>query len=161
MRRRVKSAPVGSELKLLLAAHQFYLAAELCDRRSTPDGSAWLIYPEVVNRAFACELALKGLIAGHSKVLAYGHDLKELFGMLPSTIQDHLRWPDIPVALFEERLHQVKDTFELWRYAHEWNSLTVSVQFLRKLAIAAIDALHGQAAPSAIMLKSIEPQEFF
>lgn len=142
-------------VKLLTSSHQFYLAAERCGIEESTDDAEWLAYPEVVNLAFACELALKGLIHVHVAKSAHGHNLTKLYEQLPQDVHQLIRGTNLAPQVFMERLASVSRSFELWRYAHEHSTLSVSIGFLRELARSLIEALRHEAAPTAILRKGL------
>jgi hypothetical protein len=78
--------------------------------------------------AFASELYLKLLIGKRTR----GHNLARLFEMLAPEVQDEVvaayKLPD-----FRERLLDVADTFEEWRYVHEKSMAFLMVSTLEDL----------------------------
>ncbi|MCU4118873.1 HEPN domain-containing protein [Variovorax sp. N23] len=137
--------------RILEAASQFCQAAEDASRTDLPHRlDVWLAYPEVVNYAFAAELALKGLHWLHHGHPSRGHDLHTLCVALPPQVVRELgnHTADTPLFLFLERLAAVRDTFEDWRYAFEKEELSISIDFMRALAGGAIALLQRDAPPA-------------
>ena len=98
------------------------------------DRSTWLAIPEIVNRAFACELYMKAILCAGQKVI-YGHNLKDLFGLLPSEVQTgmkkRLSYPDTD---FADKLKGVSDIFEECRYTYGYSEIRIDLLFLRRFA---------------------------
>jgi len=138
--------------RILEAADQFYQAAKLCgghcDEAGEPED--WLVFPEIVNYAFAAELALKGLHWVHLGKPPHGHDLEQLcVNLPPMLVAEMAAHTFTPQALFRWRLHDVRSAFQDWRYALEKEELGLAIGFLSNLAAAAIYALRRDApAPS-------------
>lgn len=138
--------PVEFDRRLLEAATQFYQTAEDAGRVDLPHRpDVWLAFPEVVNYAFAAELALKGLHWLHLGQPSRGHDLHKLCTALPDAIILELSERTITPILFLERLAEVRDAFEVWRYAFEKEELCISIDFLQALAQGAIHLLERDA----------------
>lgn len=124
--------------RMLQAANEFYRAAVRCGR-TLEDG--WLPHPQIVNFAFAAEVALKGLRLVHNGDTWRGHALDAIFKDLPTAVQDRVRGSEMPTALFLDRLGSVARAFEDWRYAYEQGSMSVSIEFLDGIAHSAIAVL--------------------
>ncbi|MDM0029899.1 hypothetical protein [Variovorax saccharolyticus] len=128
--------------QMLDTAVQFMSAARQCGKVNGQDVSGeWLPYPQVVNFAFAAEIALKALHVVHLGKPMRGHDLEALCNALPPEVTARVCGPDMNQLMFGERLHAVRDAFEVWRYAYEKDSIGISVDFLARLAQSAIDTL--------------------
>jgi len=114
-------------------ANLFLKAAERCG--SEGDGHNWLAVPEIVNRAFACELFMKSilLIQGVEPPLRI-HNLKELFNLLPHNVQLEIQTDMSSLCEdFDGRLAEISDLFEECRYAFEYERLCLNLPYLRKL----------------------------
>ena len=95
-----------------------------------------MIIPVVVNAAFACELYLKYLLIVQGwKKNCYTHDLKLLFGKLDEYTQDKVR-EKADIFLWDQFLEEASLAFEKWRYAHQWNYISISIEDLMKFAKA-------------------------
>lgn len=141
---------VAAATKMLEAAKQFHAAAVACGMGlDTTDPREWLPYPEIVNYAFAVELALKGLQSIHLGAPSRGHDLAKLGAALPACVVDRVRGQHVPPVLFADRLHDVRNAFEVWRYAFEHGQMRISVTFLGGLAESAIAVLRDDLAVAA------------
>lgn len=130
------------DARILQAAEEFFKAATECGRADRPE---WLGYPEVVNYAFAAELALKGLHWVHRGQPSRGHDLEKLCMALPPAVVAELGERTGTGSLFAHEVTELRNTFADWRYAFEREQLCVSLDFLAGLASAAIDALRRDA----------------
>jgi hypothetical protein len=133
--------------KIVSSANNFFEAAERCD---FPVGEVneknWpLMIPEFVNRAFACELYLKGIaIATDTKVINK-HQLDLLFNQLKieyknkifhiwlNRADENLIDCEYTRKMFDDNLLSISDIFERFRYSHEWvgSVLNVSSSFKR------------------------------
>lgn len=132
--------------RILEAATQFYQAAEDASRTDLPHRlGVWLAFPEIVNYAFSAELSLKGLHWVHRGQPLRGHDLCKLCFELPQTLITELSDHTAASPLFRERLEQVSDAFEVWRYAFEKDRLRISIDFLRSFAQGALEMLKRDA----------------
>jgi hypothetical protein len=135
--------------RMLDAADQFCRAAERCEEALAPVPEApraWLAYPQVVNYAFAAELALKGLLHVHLSGAKRVHDLKDLYDALPVQVKDRVRG-STTAALFEASLQEVSGAFEAWRYAYERGAMHISLTFISELARSAVAALSHEVGP--------------
>lgn len=133
--------PLELSGRILHAARQFLQAAKLCAHNGGEAApQEWLMYPSIVNFAFAAELALKGLHVVHFGKPVRGHDLSELCLALPADVMARVRGSSNP-ARFEARLAEVRDAFEVWRYAYEKDSMSISTSDLHELAKSAVDVL--------------------
>lgn len=105
------------------------------DLETRPQGRRPLSIPYVVNTAFCLELYLKALSLRHGKQQR-GHDLLKLYDCLPPAAQLAIA-TKIPDAQQEARYDQpvdvrrllevIKDNFEQWRYAHEYDELRTAL----------------------------------
>jgi len=87
--------------------------------------------------AFAAEIGLKALLRREG-VVARGHDLKKLFGQLPSALQDEIRQQAAPyVDDFDSDLEKAKDAFQELRYVFEYAGPPKHVNFKVVVAISA------------------------
>ncbi|MCR1909470.1 hypothetical protein [Flavonifractor plautii] len=114
-------------------ANLFLKAAERCG--SEGDGHDWLAVPEIVNRAFACELFMKCIVLiQETEQPAHTHNLKELFNLLLPNIQSEIRANLSSLCEdFDLRLAEISDLFEECRYVFEYRSMSLNLPFLRKL----------------------------
>lgn len=134
--------------RILEAADQFYQAAKLCGGHCDESGEPedWLVFPEIVNYAFAAELALKGLHWVHLGKPPHGHDLEQLcMSLPPMLVAEMAEFSLTHPALLRGRLHEVRSAFHDWRYAFEKEELGLAIGFLSNLAAAAIAALRRDA----------------
>ena len=139
----VPLARIGQVTAMLEAARQFHAAAVRCGMAlDVADQNEWLPYPEVVNYAFAAEVALKGLLLTHTGTFRRGHDLAALCASLPTGVVDRVRGPHTVPALFKSRVYDVRNAFEVWRYAFERNEMQISLTFLSTLSEEAISVLN-------------------
>ena len=111
----------------------FLKAAERCG--SEDDGQDWLAAPEIVNKAFACELFMKSIILVQgAEQPAHTHNLKELFNLLPSSIQAEIQANLSSLCDdFNLQLVEISDLFEECRYVFEYESIHLNLLFLREL----------------------------
>lgn len=128
---------------MLEVAEQFYRAAERCGGMLSEE---WLPHPQVVNYAFAAEVALKGLRLVHRGDSGRGHDLAIILGDLPADVQDRVRGSAMAPALFVDRLRNVGKAFEVWRYSYERGQTSISVKFLEDVANSTIAVLQQDIA---------------
>ena len=127
--------------RILTMAEQFIKAGRIASDNGGPAAPhEWLLCPSIVNFAFAAELALKGLHVVHSGKAPFGHDLEVLYLALPAEVQGRIRGSANP-AMFNYRLHEMRNAFEVWRYAYEKDSIGVSTGHLHELAKTAIEVL--------------------
>lgn len=78
--------------------------------------------PAIVNAAFACELYFKSMLPEN----VTGHNLKELFSKLSTSIQMKFKNSIKPQLTtlnwnkdFDGYLEDIADVFQFWRYIHE------------------------------------------
>lgn len=128
--------------RMLRMAVEFYEVGILCGGMpGMKPTRKWYAHPQVVNFAFAAELALKGLQVAFGVVhRPQGHDLRELFDALPPNVQDRIQG-DSNTVLKAERLERVSHAFSIWRYAYEHGELAISIDFLQGIALTAIAVL--------------------
>ena len=123
-------------------ADLFELTASRCGNehdQTTNQNTMWLAIPEAVNRAFACELYMKAILCV-KQASFFGHNLKELFNQLPTSIQEEITsLLAYPKDDFESKLEKASCIFEECRYVYEYSSMRTDILFLRKLS----NALHA------------------
>ena len=77
--------------------------------------------PAIANASFACELYIKSMISDKT----FGHNLKDLFDLLPKETQNTIsnsvndKFAEHPVYNFEYCLESAADVFINWRYIYE------------------------------------------
>ena len=120
----------------LSAADSFYLAAERCNQQEyIGDHFMWLPVPAIVNYAFACEVYMKALLMEPGAKEIKGHNLLDLFDMLPNEMQmDIQQTIDCSKSPFREMLTNTSDLFEECRYIYEYKSLRINLKFLQELS---------------------------
>ena len=120
---------------ILRVAEDFLRAAAKCSiEESHKNGQISVIVPELVNRAFACELYLKAYIFMESGELPKkGHKLDKLFAKLKKSTREEIynSWlvigendiEDCVYArqMFKDNLEANGDVFCRFRYLHEWS----------------------------------------
>lgn len=103
-------------------ANAFWDTAKMCSEKwdGFPGG---ILYPLVVNCAFACELYMKAIIIYNSENNATRsyHNLNQLFNDLPSSVQKELgnEYKQILNEELGTLLGESGDSFVNWRYAYE------------------------------------------
>lgn len=114
------------------------------------DRASWLAIPEIVNRAFACELYMKAILST-SQQTVNGHNLKELFGLLPSAIQADIQ-EHLPYSQneFTTKLKEISDIFEECRYTYEYSKMHIDLLFLRRFAENISEISHKLMLPILI-----------
>ena len=127
------------------SSNAFYLAYHRCmEQRSLPDGKIqFLVVPAIVCAALSVELGFKALVL-RAGGRAHGHDLKQLFSALGTSIQQQIiSAVDVAEGEFESSLAEASNAFVQWRYIHEKvdKDVMVNGEFLSKLATATQDAL--------------------
>lgn len=109
---------------------------------------AALFVPVVVNCSFACELFLKSMLPANTK----GHKLDELFLLLDIDIQNNIKSHTIDEMRkvksaycdtdFQVDLTKNNNKFAEWRYFHEGNSQSVSLEFISKFMKSVFDVVN-------------------
>lgn len=142
----MKLEPSLLEQAVLIAcnAQDFLTAAKRCGEFDHADYEGRLSDPQIVNCAFAIELALKGLQIIYLGKAEPGHRLDELFKRLPTEVQDKIR-RKVDETLFLTNLREVRSAFVEWRYAHEADELTIDYGFLEWMATRTIRMLQKKA----------------
>ena len=124
----------------LRVAIRFLEAGARCG--SIDDMDNWLAQPQIVNYAFAAEVAIKGLHELHLGKRAHGHELAALFDKLPEGIRGQLRGSKA-AGTFDAKLALVSNAFKKWRYVHqEANQHRVLIFFIRDFARQSIEVLN-------------------
>jgi HEPN domain-containing protein len=132
-------------------SRSFGLAARRClEQRAVGPGQFEApLAPAVVCLAFSIELGLKALIL-RANGSPWGHDLSELFAVLPESLKSSL------VAAvgrerdrFEASLADAANAFEEWRYIYERKSAKADIDFLRRLQSAIESHLPAVNKPRA------------
>lgn len=132
---------------IISSANNFYDAAERCDwpKGEVNHSNRPLMIPEFVNRAFACELYLKGIAAATNIKIINKHQLDSLFNHLKEADKNKIFYIWLDKAgenifdceytrkMFNDNLLSISDVFERFRYTHEWagSVLSVSSSFKR------------------------------
>ncbi|MDY0138210.1 MAG: hypothetical protein RBR50_00740 [Candidatus Izemoplasmatales bacterium] len=132
---------------IISSANNFYDAAERCDwpKGEVNHSNRPLMIPEFVNRAFACELYLKGIAAATDIKIINKHQLDYLFNHLKEEDKNKIFYIWLDKAgenlfdceytrkKFSDNLLSISDVFERFRYTHEWvgSVLSVSSSFKR------------------------------
>lgn len=101
---------------------------------------------DVVNLIFGIELLFKALLYCAGKKVK-SHKLNELYKLLPSQTQSEIKEAftkhlvkasgnskDIFGLIFERRLEQYADSYQHWRYFHEYGQGTFNSKFCEDLA---------------------------
>lgn len=142
-----EQTPMQPEQSVLFQAHDvalkaqdFLIAAQRCGKASFDNIDDWLPVPQVVNCAFAIELALKGLqliCLGDAKP---GHHLDKLFERLPAEVQNEI-CRDVDADSFISHLQKARSAFAEWRYSHEADGITIDYGFLEWMATRTIGIL--------------------
>ena len=126
----------------------FHRASQRCSeqRQITGEKYEMLVQPAIVSLAFAVELYLKAIILKGSGKPGRGHDLKELFGTIPSPDRADILAKFVEIDLgehdFQAELSDAALTFNSWRYAHEVISISSRIIFLSRFAHALLR--HGE-----------------
>lgn len=101
----------------------------------------WYTTPAVVNSAFACEVFCKALLKYYDAPEKRTHKLKDLYKEFPTETQKWIKltmlnnygsWEN---AFGEDKLGDISETFEKWRYSFEWDkgkraSLQIDIGFM-------------------------------
>ena len=121
---------------VLSTSKSFHRGFELCYGNGLPANNGVLnaIVPAVVCLAFSIELGFKAILVGCDKP-SEGHKFVELFGLLPSEIQDEIERLVVGKdSGFEGSLTLVSNAFVEWRYIFEEPGYhSIDVEFLTKL----------------------------
>lgn len=123
----------------------FDVAKEFSDTASRAAGNhdletqGWTrprIIPEIVNRAFSCEVFLKSLIVFSGIAFRKEHELKALWELLAIELQDEIeqelssRYGFGGADDFESLLDKTSNAFADWRYIYEVHALSGFPGFL-------------------------------
>ena len=125
------------EQGLLNQAVSFYNGGSRCmaDTYITPLVTNSPMAPAIVCFAFAAELYLKLLHTIAVGSPSKGHDLKELFGVLPQEAQDAVA-KEFGNGDLAGQINTASTAFVHWRYQHEHETLTVNLDTLINFAKA-------------------------
>lgn len=120
----------------LSVADSFYYAAERCNEQEhIGEHFKWLPVPAIVNYTFSCEVYMKALLMKPGEKEIKGHNLLDLFDLLPSKIQMNIQQlVDCSQFPFREMLKNTSDLFEECRYVYEYRSLHINLKFLQELS---------------------------
>lgn len=123
----------------------FMLAAQRCNEfRPLPSGILqFLEVPSLVCYAFAIEVGLKALALHATGTASRGHDLGQLFRLLPRDLQARIIVETGHPTHFDASLAMVSQVFEEWRYIYEQApaSIDTDLGFLQRFAAAVQHAL--------------------
>ena len=120
-------------------ARVFLIASNRCqEQRLLPNGQFEMpLIPAIVCMAFSVELNFKAIIKAQSDD-AKGHRLDKLYAKIAepehSSIIKEIGLSD---KEFRKKLSEVGNAFVDWRYAYEQESISLDVDFLRRLSEAA------------------------
>lgn len=138
-------APNEYDPKMALSvADSFCLTAERCNEQEyIGNHFIWLPVPAIVNYAFACEVYMKALLMKTGTKEIKGHNLLDLFDMLPNNIQMNIQQTiDCSKSPFREMLKNTSDLFEECRYIYEYKSLHINLKFLQELSVSLKNVSH-------------------
>lgn len=120
-------------------AREFSDTATLVVGKNSIEKQGWsrpYIIPEMVNRAFSCEVFLKSLLVFSNADFKKKHELKDLWDLLSTEIKDlvkkeiALRFEFTEKDGFEDLLEISTNAFVRWRYVYEVGALTGFPGFL-------------------------------
>lgn len=123
----------------------FYEAAKILDKEmnksvSEPKKLAKMFVSASVNYAFACELALKGILLKYEVGYGRNHKLNELVDLLPNEIKNvfyqalTLRF-GVDAETVGQKILEIANVFVEWRYfALNHNALHLDYQFFHMFA---------------------------
>src|SRR5574344_2089551 len=113
-------------------ANAFYLAGVRCLEVRITDTNTleFLPCPAIVLLSFSIELSFKSILAKDKKIPKC-HDLSSLFTQLPIEYQEKISSSlNVPKEKLITRLSEISNSFEIWRYCYEYESLIMDLNFL-------------------------------
>ena len=121
--------------EILDQAEKFRKAAQRLREGVPEQGKGPIVMPSCICAALSIELYFKFMIYAENENLDElkegGHKLDDLFCKVPSDLSrrvlDNIA-PTIPEVAFIKILSDYREAFEIWRYAYEYNKITISTQ---------------------------------
>lgn len=98
------------------------------------------IIPEIVNRAFSCEVFLKSLLVYSCTEFKSEHILQKLWNLLPDSLRESIeeeifkRIELIDDVSFDSLMQNISNAFAEWRYIYEVNAKSINIGFLLVLS---------------------------
>lgn len=125
-------------MEMFRHACAFADCADFCSRESWSivNRTKWYGTPEIVNRAFACEIYLKTLLFYNCIAYTKVHRLAELYALLPQKYQEIIECETVchfrrtKNALGISYIENISNAFYDWRYSFEKRSLHCEVGYL-------------------------------
>ncbi len=119
-------------------ACSFNEAANRCNGSNRPPQwwTAKELIPEIVNRAFACEVYLKALLCHKKITFDRIHKLEELWSKVPLAEQEEVKTETQKLMGFDETmtwddaLSNISNAFVDWRYSYEHDTKSIYIGFL-------------------------------
>lgn len=124
----------------------FYVACSFTDTAEravgdkTIEKEGWMrqnIIPEIVNRAFACEIFLKAMLTYKNIKFKRNHNLFELWKKLSKELSNKVEGEIYECIELEESvslddlINKIANAFNEWRYIYEENLKSVNLGFLK------------------------------
>ena len=125
-------------IEMFRHACAFADCADFCSHESwsITDRTKWYGTPEIVNRAFACEIYLQMLLFYNCIAYARVHRLAELYALLPEKFRESIdretlrHFGRTKNALGISYIENISNAFYDWRYSFEKRSLHCEVGYL-------------------------------